>query len=357
MMWHSMRLFAWPTGIRTLELVIIDEISMVRADLLDAVDMSLRRYRHNNRPFGGVQLLLIGDVHQLPPVVTDDEKPYIEKVYPSPYFFNSKALQKTPYVTIELKHIFRQQDDTFISLLNKIRDNCFDKSVIDTLNSRYIPSFKTPDNEKYIRLTTHNYQSNNVNQRKLNDLPSKPFELKATVDGTFPETSYPTESVLTLKKGAQVMFVKNDSGHAYYNGKIANVEGYDPEHGVAVVDDEGNHIVVKPERWENIKYEIDEKDNQIKKVVDGTFTQYPLRLAWAITIHKSQGLTFDRVVIDAASAFTYGQVYVALSRCRTLEGIVLVTPLSSNCVFDNEDILRFNSNIPPQEKVEGDLHF
>ena len=342
--------------IRTLDLLVIDEISMVRADLLDAIDMTLRRYRRNSKPFGGVQLLMIGDVQQLPPVVTDEEKPYMDKVYKSPFFFHSKALQKVHYVTIELTHIFRQQDDRFISLLNNIRDNRFDRATLDALNARCDRSFNPPDNEGYIRLTTHNYQADNVNQRKLATLSSPSFELIATVDGNFPQTSFPTEQNLTLKVGAQVMFIKNDSsGHRYYNGKIATVEGYDPEEGVAVVDQEGNHIVVNPERWDNIKYEIDESDNQIKQKVDGTFVQYPLRLAWAITIHKSQGLTFDKVIIDAASAFTYGQVYVALSRCRSLEGLVLASPISQKCVFDNEDVLQFNDSFPSMEKVENEL--
>ena len=342
--------------IRTLDLLIIDEISMVRADLLDAIDMTLRRYRRNSKPFGGVQLLMIGDVQQLPPVVTDEEKPYMDKVYKSPFFFHSKALQKLHYVTIELTHIFRQQDEHFISLLNNIRDNRFDQATLDALNARYDRSFNPPDSEGYIRLTTHNYQADNVNQRKLAALTSPPFELRATVEGNFPPTSFPTDQNLILKVGAQVMFIKNDSsGHSYYNGKIATVEGYDSEEGVAVVDQEGNHIIVNPERWENVKYEVDPEDNQIKQNVDGTFIQYPLRLAWAITVHKSQGLTFDKVIIDAASAFTYGQVYVALSRCRSLEGLVLATPISPNCVFDNMDVLEFNNSFPTEESVQQGL--
>ena len=342
--------------IRTLDLLIIDEISMVRADLLDAIDMTLRRYRRNSKPFGGVQLLMIGDVQQLPPVVTDEEKPYMDKVYKSPFFFHSKALQRMHYVTIELTHIFRQQDEHFISLLNNIRDNRFDQATLDALNARYDRSFNPPDSEGYIRLTTHNYQADNVNQRKLAALTSPSFELRATVEGNFPPTSFPTDQNLILKVGAQVMFIKNDSsGHSYYNGKIATVEGYDSEEGVAVVDQEGNHIIVNPERWENVKYEVDPEDNQIKQNVDGTFIQYPLRLAWAITVHKSQGLTFDKVIIDAASAFTYGQVYVALSRCRSLEGLVLATPISPNCVFDNMDVLEFNNSFPTEESVQQGL--
>lgn len=342
--------------IRSLDLIIIDEISMVRADLLDAVDMTLRRYRRSGKPFGGVQLLMIGDVQQLPPVVTDEEKPYIDQVYSSPFFFNSKALRRLQYMTIVLTKIFRQQDEDFIGLLNSIRDNRFDMGTLRVLNARYQPNFDPPDSEGYIRLTTHNYQSNRINQQKLAAIDSKPFELAALIDGNFPESSYPTDAALTLKRGAQVMFVKNDvNGHEYYNGKLATVEGYDAEEGIAVVDGEGNHIVVGRERWENIKYEIDPRDGEIKQQVDGTFVQYPLRLAWAITIHKSQGLTFDKVIIDAASAFTYGQVYVALSRCRTLQGLVLASPISERCAFDCEDILDFNRSLPSPESAAHSL--
>ena len=342
--------------IRTLELLIIDEISMVRADLLDAVDMTLRRYRRSAKPFGGVQLLMIGDVQQLPPVVTDVERPYMEKVYPSPFFFHSKALQKTNYITIELTRVFRQQDENFIQLLNNIRDNKLDKATLQALNDRFIPGFNPPDGEGYIRLTTHNYQSNNVNQKKLSELTTKEFELDASTEGNFPEASFPTEKRLILKRGTQVMFVKNDShGQDYYNGKIGRVEDYDPEVGVAVVDGDGNRIFVKQERWENVRYQVDENDNQIKQVVDGVFVQYPLRLAWAITIHKSQGLTFDRVIVDAAQSFTFGQVYVALSRCRTLEGLVLVSPITEHCVFDNDDVMHFCEKVPDPDHVQKDL--
>lgn len=341
--------------IRTLDLIIIDEISMVRADLLDAVDYTLRRYRRSAKPFGGVQLLMIGDVQQLPPVVTDAEKPYMDQVYPSPFFFHSKALQKINYVTIELQHIYRQRDSLFIEMLNNIRDNRFDEKTLRTLNERLQPKFDPDDKEGYIRLTTHNYQANHVNQHKLDALPDRPVTLKAEIQGSFPESAYPTDQQLVLKKGAQVMFVKNDTEGAYYNGKIATVEGYDPEQGVAVVDKEGNHMVVGRSRWENLKYEIDPQSNEIKQQVDGTFDQYPLRLAWAITIHKSQGLTFDKVIIDASQAFTYGQVYVALSRCRSLEGLVLSSPISSHCAFDNADIVEFNQSIPSVDTVEHQL--
>lgn len=342
--------------IRTLDLIIIDEISMVRADLLDAIDDSLRRYRRSAKPFGGVQLLMIGDVHQLPPVVTDKEKPFMDRVYPSPFFFHSKALKRLNYITIELTHIFRQQDARFISILNNIRDNRFDDATLAALNERYMPGFDPADEEGYIRLTTHNYQADSVNRRKLEALSSRPFELKAAVEGNFPESSFPTDGVLVLKKGAQVMFVKNDaSGGAYFNGKLATVEGFDNEEGVAVVDHEGNHIVVKRERWENLRYEVDANDGQIKQQIDGTFVQFPLKLAWAITVHKSQGLTFDKVIIDAQNAFTFGQVYVALSRCRTLEGVVLESRISAHNAFDNADVVEFNNSFPSIDSVQQQL--
>lgn len=354
--------------IRTLELLIIDEISMVRADLLDAVDDVLRRYRRNSRPFGGVQLLMIGDVQQLAPVVTDDEKPYMDRVYPSPFFFHSKALQRVNYVTIQLTTIYRQQDPTFVRLLNNIREGRFDSETLRALNARVkastVPSGPSKAGEQDpILLTTHNYQADRVNHQRMEALQTEPFMLPAAVEGNFPESSFPTERELTLKPGAQVMFVKNDSSgaHRYYNGKIGTVEGLreetdeegKKERVVAVVDENGDTIRVTPERWENVKYEIDPTDNQIKQVVDGTFTQFPLKTAWAITIHKAQGLTFDRVQVDASAAFTYGQVYVALSRCRSLKGLTLLAPISERNAFGSQDIDHFNSTLTkPEEAAE-----
>lgn len=349
--------------IRTLDLLIIDEISMVRADLLDAVDAVLRRYRRNSRPFGGVQLLMIGDIQQLAPVVTDDEKPYMDRVYPSPFFFHSKALQRLPYITLQLTTIYRQQDPDFVRILNNIRDNKFDTETLATLNQRVSKtSTQSNTDQTPILLTTHNYQADRVNQQRLDALKSQPFTLEAVISGNFPETSVPTDRTLVLKEGAQVMFVKNDSSgsHRYYNGKIGIVEELSEERDergnmqqvVIVRDDNGDAIHVQPEQWENIKYEIDPADNQIKQHVDGTFTQYPLKTAWAITIHKAQGLTFDRVQVDASAAFTYGQVYVALSRCRTLQGLTLLAPISERCAFDNQDISQFNATIPSQHDAE-----
>ena len=350
--------------IRTLDLLIIDEISMVRADLLDAVDAVLRRYRRNSKPFGGVQLLMIGDVQQLAPVVTEEERPYMERVYPSPFFFHSKALQRLRYITIQLTTIYRQQDSHFVQLLNNVRDNRFDQTTLDTLNARV--GAKIPDGTaEPILLTTHNYQADRVNQQRLDALDSEPFTLEARVEGNFPDSSAPTDRVLVLKPGAQVMFVKNDGSgaHRYFNGKIGTVrelreepdDNGDMQRVVIVDSDDGESIHVGPERWENIRYEIDPADNQIKQTVDGTFTQYPLKTAWAITIHKAQGLTFDRVQIDAAHAFTYGQVYVALSRCRSLEGLTLLSPISAQNVFDSQNIAQFNSTLTPPQQAEAEL--
>ncbi len=341
--------------IRTLELLIIDEISMVRADLLDAVDHTLQKYRRSSRPFGGVQLLMIGDVQQLPPVVTDAERPYLERVYASPFFFHSKALQQLEYITIELTTIFRQQQQQFVDLLNNIRDNRFDKATLDLLNRRFIPDFQPSDSEHYIRLTTHNHQADRINESKLAALSAQSHTFTADVSGNFPDSSFPTSQRLVLKKGAQVMFLRNDVNHRYYNGKIGTVTDFG-EHSILVEDSSGEEIAVGVERWENIRYDINPDNNQIEQVVDGTFIQYPLKLAWAVTIHKAQGLTFDRVIVDAHAAFAYGQVYVALSRCRTLEGLVLSTPVTANCRFSNDDVFSFVSRFPDPRMVASQLN-
>ena len=346
--------------IRTLDLLIIDEISMVRADLLDAIDATLRRYRRNSRPFGGVQLLLIGDVQQLAPVVTEEERPFMERVYPSPFFFHSKALQRLHYITIQLTTIYRQQDSAFVQLLNNIRDNRFDEATLAALNSR-VNSHPKGDASEPILLTTHNYQADQVNQQRLAALTTQAFTLNATVEGNFPDSSAPTDRALVLKPGTQVMFVKNDSSgsHRYYNGKIGTVRGLqtndEGEKAVVVDTEEGESVYVTPERWENIRYDIDPTDNQIKQSIDGIFVQYPLKTAWAITIHKAQGLTFDRVQVDAAHAFTYGQIYVALSRCRSLEGLTLLSPISPHKAFDSHDIAEFNNTLTTPQQAAAEL--
>lgn len=343
--------------IKSLDLLIIDEISMVRADTLDAIDFALRRYKNRHLPFGGVQLLMIGDLQQLAPVVKNDDKEILDNYYNSPFFFGSRALCSTDYVTIELKHIYRQNDQIFIDLLNKIRDNHVDAGVLNQLNMRYIPNFDPDSGGGYITLTTHNYQAQSLNDSRLEKLPGKAHFFKATIKDEFPEFSYPNASELVLKTGAQVMFVKNDlSGdRLFFNGKIGKVEYFDDDIIVVKCPDDTSPIRVELAEWQNMKYTLDEETKEIQETIIGTFTQYPLKLAWAITIHKSQGLTFDRAVIDACSAFAHGQVYVALSRCRTLDGLVLSSRINQRSIIDNPHISDFVNgaaqNQPDQSKL------
>lgn len=338
--------------IRTLDLLIIDEISMVRADLLDAVDMMLRRYRRSNRPFGGVQLLMIGDAQQLSPVVKESERQYMAQVYPSPYFFHSKALKKLPYVTIELQKVHRQQDTRFLEILNAIRDNRITDEVLRALNSRV----KAYDNDdEVIRLTTHNSQADEVNARRLDALPTDAVTFGAEIEGEFPQHSYPADEILSLKKGAQVMFIRNDPDGEYYNGKIGRVEEISEGGRVLVSDSDGNLINVVQSEWSNSQYALDKESGEIRQNIIGTFRQLPLRIAWAITIHKSQGLTFDKVIIDAGAAFAFGQVYVALSRCRTLEGISLDTPIRQSAIYSDVHVAEFNSGMPAAETIQDGL--
>ena len=332
--------------LRTLDLLVIDEISMVRADLLDSVDMVLRRYRDRSKPFGGVQLLLIGDLQQLPPVVKDEEWTFLSTYYDSPYFFSSLALKQMGYITIELKQVYRQNDQDFLSLLNKIRDNKADENTFNQLNSRYIPNFVPPSGEDYIRLVTHNYQAQNINESKLAELPGTTRLYKASITGVFPEQSYPTEFVLEIKNNAQVMFVKNDSTGKgrYYNGMLGKVVTVNTRSITVKGNETGELIELQPEEWTNTKYVLNKETHEIEEEVEGTFKQFPLRLAWAVTIHKSQGLTFEHAIIDAQHSFAHGQTYVALSRCKTLEGLVLNAPLSASAVICDEKITRFNQD-------------
>ncbi len=330
--------------LRTLDLLVIDEISMVRADLLDSIDMVLRRYRDRSKPFGGVQLLLIGDLQQLPPVVKDEEWTLLSKYYDSPYFFSSLALKQMGYITIELLHVYRQNDLDFLTLLNKIRDNKADQDTFKKLNSRFVPNFAPPSGTDFIRLVTHNYQAQSINDRKLAELPGASRRYKASITGEFPEQSFPTEFVLELKENAQVMFVKNDSTGKgrYYNGMLGKVVSITTKGVTVKANETGELIDLLPEEWTNAKYVLNKETQAIEEEVEGTFKQLPLRLAWAVTIHKSQGLTFEHAIIDAQHSFAHGQTYVALSRCKTLEGLVLSAPLSPSAVICDEKVHQFN---------------
>ena len=330
--------------IRTLDLLIIDEISMVRSDVLDAIDSILRRFREHEKPFGGVQLLMIGDLQQLTPVVTPEDEVILQRYYDTSYFFGSKALRSISYVTIELTHVYRQQDEEFITLLNNIREGQVSDTDLKRLNERFNPNFEPEVGSDYIRLTTHNKMAESYNEVQLHNLPSKACTFIAEADGNFPEYNYPADFKLTLKRGAQVMFIRNDNNGRYYNGRIGHVTHIDNEKILVLCPGDDKEIEVQQETWENTKYSLNEKTKQIEAEVQGTFKQYPLRLAWAITIHKSQGLTFEHAIIDAQSSFAAGQVYVALSRCKTLEGLILASPISSSAIINDNQVTNYISH-------------
>ncbi len=343
--------------IRSLDLLVIDEISMVRSDMLDAIDRVLRRFRNRSKAFGGVQMLMIGDLQQLSPVVKSDEWSLLKKEYDTIYFFSSKTLRSISYVSIELKQVFRQQDDRFISILNKVRDNKLDQNSLNTLNQRYIPDFKHQDSEGFITLCTHNNQANQINDSKLRELPQKTHVFNATIEGKFPEYSYPTDFDLKLKVNAQVMFIKNDPDpqKLFYNGKIGKITKIEDEIIYVLCPDEEVEIEVTILQWDNVKYSIDTVTAEIKEEVEGSFRQFPLKLAWAITIHKSQGLTFERAIIDAEASFAHGQVYVALSRCKTLEGMVLSTPISNRSIINDGTVSSFIQSVEQNQPDELNL--
>jgi len=343
--------------IKSLDLLIIDEISMVRSDVLDAIDEVLRRYKNRTLPFGGVQLLMIGDLQQLAPVVKDDEWNMMRQYYQSMFFFNSHVLKETPMVSIELKHVYRQSDGVFLDILNEIRDDKLSQKSYDLLHQRYIPDFSPKEEEGYITLTTHNNSADKINNVHLEKLKTKSKSFLASVKGSFSEYSYPTDFELELKVGAQVMFVKNDSNpeKRYFNGKIGVVTAFDGDAVIVECDGDEQEIETMPEVWENIKYTIDDQTKEIKEEVMGSFTQYPLRLAWAITIHKSQGLTFEKAIIDAAAAFAHGQTYVALSRCKTLEGLVLTSKISSSAIICDREVSGFNQSVSENQPTEENL--
>jgi len=349
---HKIRL------LKSIDLLVIDEISMVRADILDAVDALLRRYRNHNQVFGGVQVLMIGDVHQLPPVVKEDEWKMLRLYYNNMYFFSSKAFANASPVVIELQQIFRQSDLDFIVMLEKVRNNGLDENTMRLLNQRYNKHFNPSAHPGYIILTTHNSQSADINEKRLGELSGTEYTFDAEVKGDFPEYNYPTFKTLALKPGAQVMFVKNDLApeKRYYNGKIGKIVHIEDDSIVVQCPEDDDTIDVGLATWSNIRFTLNEATKEIEEEEIGSFTQYPLKLAWAITIHKSQGLTFEKVVVDAAQAFAHGQVYVALSRCRTLEGLVLSSAIGYGSVITDHNVVDFNRRsedyVPDDRELE-----
>ncbi|MFT7442218.1 MAG: ribosomal protein L21E [Maribacter sp.] len=342
--------------IKSLDLVIIDEISMVRADLLDGIDQVMRRYKNRNKVFGGAQILMIGDLQQLAPVVKPNEWSLLQQHYHTVYFFSSKAYQEANVVSIELKHIYRQKNEDFIKILNEIRTNTLSEESAKILNKNYNPTFSPTKEDGYITLTTHNNRANLMNSSELNKLKTKSHFFDAEISGKFNENSFPNDEKLELKVGAQVMFIKNDSSQEkrYFNGKIGIVTDISKQNVTVQCTNEIDEIVTERETWENINYSINDDTKEIKEDITGSFSQIPLRLAWAITIHKSQGLTFEKAIIDAEASFAHGQTYVALSRCTSLDGLVLKTPITSNAIINDRTVSSFNETVEenhPDERI------
>ena len=344
--------------LRELELLIIDEVSMVRADMLDATDAILRHFRQLPLvPFGGVQVLFIGDLFQLPPVINAPEWDILKEHYQSPYFFDAHAVQQAPPVLIELKKIYRQSEARFITILNNIRDKNTSADDLEHLHEHYKPNFHPTENEHYITLTTHNNKASDINQNKLRKLQGKLFEFKGEMNGDFNEKALPAEMFLQLKEGAQIMFIKNDKGEfrRYYNGKIGMVSRVDGERIFVRFPNEDKEMELEKETWKNIRYNYNKDNDNIDEETLGTFKQYPIRLAWAITIHKSQGLTFERAIIDAGDSFAPGQVYVALSRLTSLDGLILFSRIHPHAITTDERVLRFSKSEMAEQGLQLEL--
>ena len=341
-----------------LELIIIDEISMVRADIIDAVDRILRVYSRNLRePFGGKQILLVGDVFQLEPVVKGDEREILNRFYPTPYFFSARVFNQIDLVSIELQKVYRQTVATFVGVLDHIRNNTVGATDLQLLNTRYGTQIEESEADMYITLATRRDNVDHINDKKLAELPGEPVTFSGEITGDFPESSLPTSQELVLKPGAQIIFIKNDFDRRWVNGTIGIISGFDPfEETLYVITDDGKECDVKRESWRNIRYKYTEEKKQIEEEELGTFTQYPIRLAWAITIHKSQGLTFSRAVIDfTGGVFAGGQAYVALSRCTSLEGIQLKKPVSRADVFVRPEIIGFAERFNNRQAIDRAL--
>ena len=343
------------TLLKELQLIVIDEASMIRADILDFIDLILRTYCNPRLPFGGKQLLLVGDLYQLEPVVKRDEWELLGRYYKTAYFFEARAYKRLQPVQIELRKVYRQKELIFLSMLDRVRLNTAGPRDLQLINSRCNPTFQSPPGQMYITLTARRITADNINQQHLSAMPEEPTIFEADIKGDFPESSMPTNKELTLKTGAQIVFVKNDPEHRWYNGTIAQIESID-NNGIQVITEHDEHYLVEPETWENNRYRYNEKKHTVETETLGTFSQLPVKLAWAITIHKSQGLTFEHIIIDLdGGAFANGQAYVALSRCTTLDGLVMRSPLTLRDIHTSSDVIAFSDQANDKTQIDQQI--